>query len=276
MKIRKRMLPVGWYPDSGEEIKAQIMGWEKADGNYGQMRVGRAGVVPHAGWFFSGKIAWRVFSSLGRADTVVILGGHLSPDDGPRGYDYEGFETPLGVLEADLPLLEKLRSAISFIPDKGPDNTVEIQLPLVKYAFPRAKAVCLRVPPSGTAIKIGRLLASLAESDGLSLAVIGSTDLTHYGPNYGFQPRGPGPEALEWVRNVNDRDFIRAMEDEDTKEILRLGTEKKSACSAGAAAGTAAYAEALGFPGKSLEYGTSCDTHPSESFVGYGAVLYGP
>ncbi|MCK5008480.1 MAG: AmmeMemoRadiSam system protein B, partial [Spirochaetales bacterium] len=39
-----------------------------------------AGIAPHAGWSFSGSIACHVFQSIPRdTDTVVVVGGHLSP-----------------------------------------------------------------------------------------------------------------------------------------------------------------------------------------------------
>ena len=42
----------------------------------------------------------------------------------------------------------------------------------------------------------------------VSILVFGSTDLTHYGPNYGWSPKGYGPEAVKWVKEVNDKKFI--------------------------------------------------------------------
>ena len=30
-------------------------------------------------------------------------------------------------------------------------------------------------------------------------AIIGTTDLTHYGPDYGFTPQGMGPKANAWA-----------------------------------------------------------------------------
>jgi len=44
------------------------------------------GVVPHAGWYFSGKLAARVFhtlKSMKKPEVVVLFGGHLGPGDLP-------------------------------------------------------------------------------------------------------------------------------------------------------------------------------------------------
>ena len=37
---------------------------------------------------------------------------------------------------------------------------------------------------------------------------IGSTDLTHYGPKYGFTPEGAGLSGIEWAKEANDKSFI--------------------------------------------------------------------
>ena len=62
------------------------------------------------------------------------------------------------------------------------------------------------------AAQLGTLLADYLKSSGLRAVVVASTDLTHYGPNYEFEPMGTGEEALRWVSEVNDPDFIRAVE----------------------------------------------------------------
>jgi AmmeMemoRadiSam system protein B len=107
------------------------------------------------------------------------------------------------------------------------------------------------------------------------VAVIGSTDLTHYGPNYGFTPQGTGPAALAWVREHNDRrllDNLLALQHERTLELAR---RERSACSAGAAVAAARFAELRGsHRGHLLEYATSHDLYPGSSFVGYAAIIF--
>lgn len=272
MMIRRRSLPRGWYPESREEVEENIGRWERETADASPER-GSAGIAPHAGWFFSGRLAWRVVSRLVPAGTVVLLGGHRSRRDPPTCWEEDAFETPCGLLEADGPLRDRLARETGAVPDGSPDNTVEVLLPLVKAAFPDARAVCLRVPPSPAAERLGMVLAEQA-AGGASIAVLASTDLTHYGPNYGFAPRGSGKAAEEWVRTVNDRDFLEAAVRKEARRMVELGRDGKAACSAGAAAAAAVFASARGLEGRLLEYATSLDRQPSTSFVGYGAVLY--
>ncbi len=278
MRIRPRVLPPGWYPGSAEETRRKIEGWLAEEPPAGGRAA--AGVAPHAGWAFSGRIALRVLLNFCQpVDTVVVVGGHLPPSAGILAALEEGYETPLGELEADLELLEKISQALPapFREDRSPDNTVEVQLPLLKYLFPDSRALALRAAPSPAAEELGRSIHQAADSLGRSVAVLGSTDLTHYGSNYGFSPAGRGEGAVKWVKEVNDRKFIESLLDMDGPAALRHAGEDQSACSAGGAVAALAFARASGVErGKLVEYLTSYDLYPDESFVGYAGIVYEP
>ena len=274
MKLRKRTLPYGWYPTDREQTLAQLNRW----GTHGEKdkRSALAAVVPHAGWSFSGELAYRTLSRLDpSADTVAVVGGHLPGDGGVFAAFEDGFETPLGILENDKKLIEDLRSGITLQEDVYADNTVEIQLPLVKYLFPDAKVVSLRVPPSSRAIELGDSLFEAAEKEKKTIAVIGSTDLTHYGPNYGFSPKGTGRGAVRWVEEENDKRIVDAILAEKPAEVITRGRDDRSACSAGAAAAAVQYAKRRGIEeGELVDYFTSYSIHPADSFVGYAGIFF--
>ena len=268
--LQTRGLPPGWYPHDCEETRAFIQACPQP-----KERQAQACVVPHAGWFFSGELAWEGIASLASAQTVVILGGHLPPAGSLMFYDCDAFETPLGNVETDRDFLKNLSASLPCRPDGSRDNTVEVQLPFVKYAFPNAKVAGLRVPPSEIAVELGRFLAGLQKARGENaLVVIASTDLTHYGPNYEFTPRGTGPAAVKWAREENDMPFLDALLRMDHKEVLRRGSEDHAACSAGAAAAAAVCAAELGLKGRLEHYANSLEKHASSSFVGYGVVSF--
>jgi hypothetical protein len=114
-----------------------------------------------------------------------------------------------------------------------------------------------------------------ARAAGIRVAVVGSTDLTHYGPNYGFAPRGSDARAVDWVKNVNDRRFIEALLAMDEAGALARANGERSACSAGGAVAAMAFARESGASrGELIDYRTSRDVFPGESFVGYAAVVY--
>jgi len=275
MRTRPRGLPAGWYPAGRAQTVREIEGFLQASGPPGAGQV-PAGVAPHAGWAFSGSLACEVIRRLRQdAQTVVVVGGHLGPRDEVVAAPEEGYATPLGDLSADLELLAALRGAIPLDEDLQPDNTVEIQLPFVRYLFPEAQALALRAPPSASALRLGEALADTAARLSRRVAVLGSTDLTHYGSNYGFAPRGAGAEAVRWVKEVNDRRLIDSLLSLRLEEALERGSREHSACSVGAAACAARFAARAGATGGRLVgYRTSHDVYPGESFVGYAGIIY--
>lgn len=273
-KLRPRSLPPGWYPAGGTETRRRLERFLSALPP-GDAAGAWAGVAPHAGWEFSGRLACRVVRALAGAQTIVVVGGHLASGDGVLAAGEEGYETPLGTLPADLELLAGLRDRLPVAQDRWADNTVEIQLPILRHLAPGARALGLRAAPSRDALVLGEALAAAADRLGRSVAVLGSTDLTHYGPNYGFTPRGTGSQALQWVREENDRHLVDALVNLELERVLELARRDHSACSAGGAVAAARYAAVRGAAaGRLLEYATSHEVMPGSSFVGYAAIIY--
>ncbi len=274
MRVRRRCLPPGWYPDTAEQTRQAID--ELAEKLPADGATGVAGVAPHAGWEFSGGIALEVLSRIARGmDTIVIIGGHLGPADGILCAFEDSFETPLGPLAADRELLDALGRAVKLFEDRHQDNTVEIQLPFIRYLAPGARVLGMRAPPSPEAETLGAAIAEAAGGLGRKVAVMGSTDLTHYGPNYGFAPAGSGQTGLRWVKDVNDKRIIDCLLALDTGLALERALRERSACSVGGALAAMGFARSRGVRhGTLLSYATSQDIHPEESFVGYAGVLY--
>jgi MEMO1 family protein len=276
MAVRKRALPGGWYPDDPDRLRELVASWAGPPPSEAALAV----VAPHAGWAFSGRIAARAVASLGAGDsatTVVVIGGHLPAGYPPLAAREAAYETPLGPLPADLELLAALEAACDPgtrpSPDEEPDNTVEVLLPIVAALLPKASVLWLRAPNDSSSLGLGEALARAASSLGRPVLCVGSTDLTHYGPNYGFSPKGRGGQAEEWVRSTNDKRFIDALLALDGAEAIRRGVAERSACSPGAAAAALAFALASGARRASLvEYATSLDVRRDDSFVGYAAL----
>ncbi len=280
MSRRSRVLPRGWYPvdrkDCQREIESFIEKWSPPI----TLKEVRGGIVPHAGWYFSGRLAARVFHLLKsgvKADLIVLYGGHLSPNDLPRMVMENTWETPFGELELDRDFSKDLANRIDLKPESpaSGDNTIEIHVAMVKYFFPNAKLLAIRSPSSLLAERLGEEVARLAREKGIEILAIGSTDLTHYGPNYGLVKKGVGASALKWVREENDRRFIDCALRMDVRGLIEHANEEDSACSAGAAASAIATTKALGaVKGHLIDYYTSYDIMPDESFVGYAGIVY--
>jgi MEMO1 family protein len=290
MEIKKMAFAGSWYPADAKECEASINGFLKEkqdllpDGNF------LGGIVPHAGWYYSGSIACRVIANLqsysnqdkspdNNIDTIILFGAHMHKQSEPFILAHGAVETPFGDIEVDEELTARICSGISLrkrSPAKFPDeNTFELQFPFIKYFFPDAKIVVCGVAPSFFAPVIGNMTVEEAKNLSRDIKIIGSTDMTHYGPDFGFTPEGTGEKAVKWVKNENDKNAIKAMIEMDESKIIAQGLENKNMCCAGAAAATTAACKKLGTTKAiELDYATSFDKSGGSSFVGYSGILY--
>jgi len=280
VNIRRRALPEGWYPSSKEEILRLLSEWRPGFRSKTGFDSVIGGIVPHAGWDYCGFMIAEVINLLQKnLETVVILGGHNPPGGPIIEYKEDLWDLPFGCLERDINLadtvMEKLPSDISIQNEVSADNTVEVVVPLLGVLLPGVKWAAWRLPADINSIIFGGILAETVKDTGKRIAVIGSTDLTHYGSNFGFIPPESIDTPLVWVEK-RDRKILETLAGFDAEKTLALASQEKSACSAGGAVGALTFAKTCGsHDGLILNYTTSNAVSPSSSFVGYGSVIWG-
>jgi len=267
----------GWYPSVKEACKKEI---EKYI-DYEIFIEGKSpisAVVPHAGWYFCGDLSVNCIRVLkeknGDINHVFIFGGHLSELNLAILETFDYAETPFGNLNNNKDVLSFLQKdeRIQTI-DYLRDNTIEVLLPIIYYFFGNKITItAIYLPPNA---KIQDLIEDLYNNFGSNTVFIGSTDLTHYGPNYGFFHNDKSIQAIDWVKNINDKKYIDLLLNMKGKESISYALKNKSACSPGAAFGSIAVAKKAGvLNGSLLGYSTSYDKHKDASFVGYTGILF--
>ncbi len=284
MEIRKSVFSGSWYPSKASECEDMIQQFlmDAKNRRKPMERKYYGGIVPHAGWYFSGKIACNVFQCLKTGpdcDVMIVFGMHLHRGDSGYIMPAGAWETPFGNISVDESLAQELVRRFSFIietpDDFQRDNTIELQLPFVKYFFPDTRIVAIGIPPTQMAVEVGEFIAEMSERLGVSIKVIGSTDLTHYGPNYGFSPKGTGNKALDWVTRENDRGVIDQMLAMNPTGVIQEARNSGNACCAGAAAAAIAAGKKMGaIQASEIGYATSYDKSPGDSFVGYAGIVF--
>ena len=249
-----------------------------------------AGIVPHAGWVFSGSLAAMVFSSIkqqhDKVNTFVVFGAtHGYFGRSPAVYDSGSWITPLGETSVDEELASAILDSGAVVSDPdahGHEHSIEVQVPFIQYLFPGARLLPVLTPPAEQAISLGEVVGDIISRDKQKKIVcIGSTDLTHYGPRYGFTPMGTGKEALHWAHSVNDKEFIDLALKLKPQDMLASAAENCNACGAGAAAAAVAAAKKLGKTAGLLLAHTNSNevmrrkmgTSSAES-VGYAAIVF--
>jgi len=212
------------------------------------------GLVPHAGWVCSGAVAAHVFATLAAAckpTTLILFGGvHRYRGRMAAMFSHGRWETPLGPVEVDQRLAERIAGHTNLIADDPyaheEEHSIEVQLPLIKHVFPEAMIVPIMVPIMAAAHEVGEAVARTLSSYDYDALIVGTTDLTHYGPRYGFTPEGVGAKANAWAKEVNDSRFVDLLCELKHDKLVAEASQYRNACSAGAAAATLGAVRALG------------------------------
>jgi AmmeMemoRadiSam system protein B len=214
-----------------------------------------AGIVPHAGWTFSGSLAAMVFSAIkklhDKVDTFIIFGAaHGYYGSSPAVYAKGSWLSPLGEATVDEELADAILKTVAAVSDASAhqdEHSIEVQVPFIQHLFADAKILPILTPPSEQSISLGEAVGDIIKQEKQKKIVcIGSTDLTHYGPRYGFTPKGTGANALQWASKVNDKEFIDFAVKLQPQEMLATAAENLNACGPGAAAAAVAVARKLG------------------------------
>jgi hypothetical protein len=284
-QLRRAVFAGSWYPETAAACEAEIERFlAAAPPRESGIPNPVGGIVPHAGWAYSGAVACEVVQALAAAgpppDVVALFGAHLHASSPSVLMPTGAWETPFGPLPVAEELAAELRSRFPFrleTPARfAQDNTIELQLPFVKYFFPGAELLAVGLAPTEASLQAADLVVEACRRRGLGLRVIGSTDLTHYGEHYGFAGHGSGARAVRWVRDENDRSVIEAMLALDPQRVMAEAGGRQNACCPGAAAAAIQAGRSLGATkAETLRYATSYDRSPGESFVGYVGVVFG-
>ena len=246
----------------------------------------QGGIVPHAGWTYSGPTAGRVFAAIaaqGSPETIILAGAvHSWGVSQASLYGAGAWRTPLGDLTVDEELAQcVLRDPGAAIIDRpqahSNEHSIEVQTPFIRYLFPDARILPIAVPPVVDVEEVGQQLARAVRELGRRAVIVGSSDLTHYGPRYGLAPVGVGEKGLQWARQNDDRILELAVQMRAT-EIVAEAERHGNACGAGAIATAMVFSAQQGArEGILMQHTTSHEALPMgrpADLVGYAAVVF--
>jgi AmmeMemoRadiSam system protein B/AmmeMemoRadiSam system protein A len=185
-----------WYPDQPSELQELLDTlWQSSERRTGSFLLPEAlgFVVPHAGLVYSGTVAAAAYRHVAQQQPqrIVLLGfAHRGCPPGIFIPDIECFRTPLGEVRVDRDCAEEILAHPLFrrMPESRLcDHSVEIQLPLLQKAAPDAQIVPLYIGHLDQSFReeAGGRLADWMQSGTVFLA---SSDLTHYGSLFHYQP----------------------------------------------------------------------------------------
>ena len=204
--LRPMVTGPGWYPKDASTLRAMLKGF------LGKAEVPTlpgplvALISPHAGYRFSGQAAAYGYKLLGKDKSVrrvVLLG--VSHHVGFRGVsvaNFRAYQTPFGPLTVDLAPGRALRKHPGFgflAKAHAREHSLEMQMPLLALVQPK-----VRILPMLVGFVRWEQLDALARPllgllDG-STVFVASSDFTHRGPRYGYEPFAGGADPLSKER----------------------------------------------------------------------------
>ncbi len=267
--MRKAAVAGQFYPSDREELDSLIhnlfvhpLGPGKVPSLVGDgPRRLIGGVVPHAGYIYSGAVASHFYYNLaldGYPETFIIIGpNHYGVGSGVAT-TLEDFSTPYGVARNDKELTRRIARGIVDIDPTAHiyEHSIEVQIPFLQFFKKEIKIVpiTMLLQEYEIAIELGNIIKD--EIEGRDVVIIASSDFSHYVPKN--------------VAYANDHLAIDKILKRDVKGLYNT-IYKRNITMCGYGAVSAMLTATVGDV-KLLKYATSGDVHPMNEVVGYAAI----
>lgn len=214
-----------WYPGKERDMRALAAQWDERIGRVGQP--GEADgpgipsrpnvlLLPHAGWAYSGEIAWRaarLVRGMGFRRVVVLAPSHRAwIENRLVAPESEAVATPLGEIAIDREWLDRLALMAPVARSDrihAAEHSAQIEYPLVQLALGADFRIVPLVMGSFGADQMAMCARALERlMDDRTLLVV-SSDFTHYGDDFEYAPYGTGggEEVRDKVASVDAEAF---------------------------------------------------------------------
>lgn len=224
MRIRHQQVAGYFYPADKDKLQKdialmlQVAKPEKAFNNI-------FGIVsPHAGYMYSGKTAAFAYNLLKDKfyKTVIIISpSHAEYFPGISIYDGDAYETPLGIVEIDQIMVDKLVENSKII-SRGiqghrKEHALEVQIPFLQTVLKNFKIVPI-VMGDQSKMFVDELAEKISKVVDDNTLVVASSDMSHF---YSAEEAERLDSVVE--KRINDFDFEQLLKDLDDHECEACG-----------------------------------------------------
>ncbi len=204
--IRKMQFNNSWYDSNKKMIKEQIENIETNSIEFFNLNKSfnkiKGGILPHAGYAFSiyglKTLYYYLEKSKQVVENIVIFSPshyQLLKSNHIIYSDYEGYETPFGILNSKIKNLDLLRDDL-FIKNNDAimqEHAIEMMFPIINYYYPDSNIFPFIIPEISSINYLKKLSNSFiniikGKLDLNKTIFLSSSDMTHYGYRFGYTP----------------------------------------------------------------------------------------
>ena len=224
MKIRHQQVAGYFYPAEKEKLQQDIsllLNVAKPEKSFNKI----FGIVsPHAGYVYSGKTAAYVYNLIkdkNYKNVIVISPSHAEYFPGICIYDGDAYETPLGIVEINNEMSDRIitNSKIIFKGVQGHrrEHALEVQIPFLQSVLKDFKLVPI-VMGDQSKMFVDHLAEKISEVVDEETLVVASSDMSHF---YDSEEANRLDSIVE--KRINDFDFEQLLKDLDDHECEACG-----------------------------------------------------
>ena len=222
------------------------------------------GIVPHAGYIFSGPVAAHFYAEIakdGFPETFLIIGPNHYGVGAGVSLSMDDFKTPYGVARVDKELAASISRDIVAIDENAHkyEHSIEVQIPFLQF-FKRdinIVPITMMIQEEVIARELGKIIRDSISETGKDIVVIASSDFSHY--------------VSKKTAYRNDAHAIEKIIERDISGLYSVIYKYKiSMCGYGP---ITAMLTAVRGEVNLLKYATSGDVKPMKEVVGYAAFV---
>lgn len=228
--IRQPAVAGSFYPADAIQLRAQLGNFFRSFATQKTQDNIAGIIVPHAGYVFSGEVAASAYARIDPNHSyshIFILGTcHHQFLNGASVYNKGDYQTPLGIVEVDTELANRLIKESKFFTfNPGAHNrehSVEVQLPFLQYHLNKPfkiVPIVIGTQSESTCKKIAEVLKPYFTSENLFVI---SSDFSHY-PTYSGALEADKRTGDAVSKNSPDQ-FINAIRKNASENIEGLVT----------------------------------------------------
>lgn len=180
-RIKSSVVAGMFYPNTRKELLENIKKLESSSKKDYEVFT-RAIIVPHAGYFYSGQLAFNGFQYLDKTvkNIFIIAPSHHVAIDKPVLLDFEHWQTPLGEISINQQINKQLIKEFGcyYLNEAyEKEHSIEVQLPFIQYLYDDVKIIPILFNHNASSCLLSILEHFYCDEKN---AFVVSSDLSHF------------------------------------------------------------------------------------------------